>query len=70
MGGVSRRAYLRITVPEEVSISVKYGLPHLQAKWMGMKLAAKYTVAGFVRKLPFADLIRKHFHAKTAELDV
>ena len=70
MGGVSRRTYLRTTVPEEVAVSVKYGLPPVRAKWMGVKLAAKFTAAGFARKLPFAEFIRKYFHAKTTELDV
>lgn len=70
MGGVSMKSYLHTTVPEEVAISIKYGLPSVQAKWMGFKLAAKYIVAKFLRKLPFSDLIRKYFHAKTTELDV
>ena len=70
MGGVSMKTYLRVTVPEEVAISMKYGLPPAQAKWMGIKLAVKYTVAKLVRKLPFAELVRKYFHAKTTELNV
>lgn len=70
MGGISIQTYLHTTVPEEVAISVRYGLPPMQAKWMGRKLATRFRVARFIRRFPFAELIRKCFHAKTTELDI
>ena len=70
MGGVSIQSYLGITVPEDVAISIRYGMSPVEAKLLGIKAGTKFRLAGFVRRFPFADWIRKYFHAKTTDLNV
>lgn len=70
MGGVSIQSYLGITVPEDVDISIRYGMSPVEAKLLGIKAGTKFRLAGFVRRFPFADWIRKYFHAKTTDLNV
>ena len=70
IGGVSIQSYLGITVPEDVAISIQYGMSPVRAKLQGIKAGTKFRLAGFVRRFPFAEWIRKYFHAKTTDLNV
>lgn len=70
LDGVSMKNYLSTTIPEGISVSIKYGMSPVKARLYGFKNATRFRAARFIRKLPFAKTVRKYFHAKTTELNI
>lgn len=70
LDGISMKTYLDVTVPEGISVSIKYGMSPMKARLQGFRRATRFRLARFIRKFPFAETVRKYYHSKSTDLNV
>lgn len=70
LGGVNQRTYLKTTITEGTTISIDYGMNPLVAKAIEIKKNIRFRVVYFVRKFPFATILRRVIHSRNTELNI
>lgn len=70
LGGENQKNYIKVTTRECKQISINHGLSNFQASLIRSRSIARFLIAKFIRKTPFANFIRKFIHSNKTELDI